>query len=134
MHSFHRPPTIIDTPVCQNVFLEAIKPQHCTITNTCEQTKAINEFVVGQVASGLPPIKIPPFQTKIDGKTFYFTDMISHIGTTIVALPLISLLESIAVAKAFCKYFCIAFVRNHSTVSVFFGQPKERQLMQHKRC
>lgn len=71
--------------------------------------QSINEFAVGQVASGLPPISIPPFHTKINGKTLYFTDMITHIGTTIIALPLISLLESIAVAKAFCEYFSVAF-------------------------
>lgn len=67
----------------------------------------INAIVIGQVAAGLPAIKIPPFHTKIDGKTFYFTDMIQHLGTTIIALPLISILESIAVAKAFCKHISI---------------------------
>lgn len=69
----------------------------------------MNEFVVGQVAQGLPAIAVPPLRTQIDGKTLYFTDMIAHIGTTIIALPLISILESIAVAKAICKYFSTLF-------------------------
>lgn len=72
-------------------------------------TNLINGIVVGQVTSGIPAIKIPPFHTKIDDKTLYFTDMITHIGTTIIALPLISILESIAVAKAFCKHCFFLF-------------------------
>lgn len=62
---------------------------------------------VGQVASGLPEIKIPPLHMQINGKSHNFIELISHIGTTVIALPLISILESIAVAKAFCKNFYI---------------------------
>lgn len=58
----------------------------------------------GQVASGLPEIKLPPFRTTIGNETLYFTDMITHIGSSIIALPLISILESIAVAKAFGEF------------------------------
>lgn len=69
---------------------------------------------IGQVASGLPDFKIPPFEIDIkDGdngffRTLYFGDLIAYVGSTILALPLISILESIAVAKAFCK-FCKSF-------------------------
>lgn len=44
---------------------------------------------------------------QINGKSHNFIELISHIGTTVIALPLISILESIAVAKAFCKNFYI---------------------------
>lgn len=43
-------------------------------------------------------------QTSIGNQTLYFTDMITHVGSSIIAIPLISILESVAVAKAFCKY------------------------------
>lgn len=62
-------------------------------------------IITGEVASGLPELKLPPMQTTIGDQTLYFTDMITHVGSSILALPLISILESIAVAKAFCKYF-----------------------------
>lgn len=58
---------------------------------------------IGQVASGLPDIRIPPMQTTIGNETLYFTDMITHVGSSVIAIPLISILESIAVAKAFCE-------------------------------
>lgn len=63
---------------------------------------------IGQVASGLPDFTIPPFEIDIKEngflRTLYFGDLIAYVGSTILALPLISILESIAVAKAFCKF------------------------------
>lgn len=64
--------------------------------------------LTGNVESGLPELKVPPFETTIheangDVRTLHFTDLITHVGSTILALPLISILESIAVAKAFSK-------------------------------
>lgn len=63
----------------------------------------ISKFFAGNVASGLPEIKIPPMQTTIGNETLNALDMITHVGSSVIALPLISILESIAVAKAFCK-------------------------------
>lgn len=57
----------------------------------------------GKVASGLPEVKMPPFEIKVNNDTLYFFDIFKHVGSSILALPLISILESIAVAKAFCK-------------------------------
>lgn len=67
-------------------------------------------FHIGQVASGLPGLKIPPMQTTIGNQTLNFTDMIAHVGSSMLALPLISILESIAVAKAFCKHFFLSLL------------------------
>lgn len=61
----------------------------------------------GQVASGLPDIKIPPMHTTIGNQTLNTIDMVTYVGSSIIALPLISILESIAVAKAFCEYKAI---------------------------
>lgn len=46
---------------------------------------------------------MPPFEIKVNNGTLYFFDIIKHVGSSVLALPLISILESIAVAKAFCK-------------------------------
>lgn len=57
-------------------------------------------------------------------KQLYFTDMIKHVGSSILALPLISILESIAVAKAFCEYRSTFFLllSIHSIHSTVFSQ------------
>lgn len=67
---------------------------------------SVGGLVLGPVAAGLPPVNVPPLQTTIGNETLYFTDMIQHIGTTTIALPLVAILESIAIAKAFCKFQC----------------------------
>lgn len=58
---------------------------------------------IGKVASGLPEIQIPPFELTVNNETLNFFDIIKYVGSSVIALPLISILESIAVAKAFCK-------------------------------
>lgn len=78
---------------------------------------------IGQVASGLPELKLPPMQTSIGDQTLYFTDMITHVGSSILALPLISILESIAVAKAFCKHFSSFFLYKKCTTISDFNVP-----------
>lgn len=72
------------------------------------------------MASGLPELKLPPMQTTIGDQTLHFTDMITHVGSSILALPLISILESIAVAKAFCKHFSFPFFNNFHILPGFF--------------
>lgn len=65
-------------------------------------------ILTGKIASGFPDIKLPPFETIVGDKTIGFGEMLSELGSSIIALPLISILESIAIAKAFCEYFfCI---------------------------
>lgn len=62
-------------------------------------------ILTGNITSGFPDIKPPPFETVVDDKTIGFAGMLSELGSSIIALPLISILESIAIAKAFCKFF-----------------------------
>lgn len=57
--------------------------------------------ITGQVASGLPPFRLPPFETQVNGTVVPFQGMLSELGTSLIAIPVIALLESIAVAKAF---------------------------------
>lgn len=44
---------------------------------------------------------MPPLQTTIGNQTLNFIDMITHVGSSVIALPLVAILESIAVSKAF---------------------------------
>ncbi|KAJ8928375.1 hypothetical protein NQ314_019106 [Rhamnusium bicolor] len=63
--------------------------------------------VIGDVPQGLPAVKPPPFGYYEDnnGTTVYHTffEMISNLGSGIIVVPLITLLENIAVCKAFGK-------------------------------
>lgn len=67
--------------------------------------------VIGDIPQGMPDIKIPPFgfeevvnATTGETITHTFWEMVSELGSGIIVVPLITLLESIAVCKAFGKY------------------------------
>ena len=59
----------------------------------------------GNIAEGFPPFGLPPFRTVFKNETYDFVAMTSALGSSLIAIPLISILESIAIAKAFCEYF-----------------------------
>lgn len=94
----------------------------------------------------MPNIQPPPFSyIKYDNTTVTFVDMISNLGSGILVLPLISLMEDIAICKAFCKLIFFLFITNvfHKILVLFcYMEKKERfsylfqqlenQLMQHK--
>lgn len=57
---------------------------------------------LGEIAPGLPEFKPPPFSTNGTNGTYVgFSDMIANVGTGVIIIPLISILESIAIASAF---------------------------------
>lgn len=65
--------------------------------------------LIGEVPDGLPSVRMPPFggytissdnNTKIE---VTFSEIISNLGTGIIVTPLIGLLETIAICKAFGK-------------------------------
>ncbi|XP_052890352.1 sodium-independent sulfate anion transporter-like [Anopheles moucheti] len=60
-------------------------------------------LLTGNVTPGLPPFRLPPFTTSLDGQSYSFTEMIAELGTSLITLPLIAILESVAIAKAFSK-------------------------------
>uniref|UniRef100_A0A182MJ89 STAS domain-containing protein n=1 Tax=Anopheles culicifacies TaxID=139723 RepID=A0A182MJ89_9DIPT len=60
-------------------------------------------LLTGNVTPGLPPLQLPPFTTSVDGHEYNFLEMIAELGTSLITLPLIAILESIAIAKAFSK-------------------------------
>ncbi|XP_050317205.1 sodium-independent sulfate anion transporter [Bactrocera neohumeralis] len=57
--------------------------------------------VSGKIVPGLPPFKIPPFHTEINGTKIEFEDMMGDLGASLISIPLIAVLETIAVAKSF---------------------------------
>lgn len=59
--------------------------------------------LTGEIAKGLPELKLPPFQTKFNGQEYTFMDMFNALGLSLVTLPLVSILESVAIAKSFSK-------------------------------
>ncbi|XP_055918098.1 sodium-independent sulfate anion transporter isoform X2 [Eupeodes corollae] len=57
----------------------------------------------GQITPGLPPFELPPFSTTVNGTSYSFSEMISELGSSLGTIPLIAILESIAIAKTFSK-------------------------------
>lgn len=54
---------------------------------------------IGEIPAGLPSVGLPPFST--NGGNTTFVEMVHNLGSGIVVLPLVGLLENIAVCKAF---------------------------------
>ncbi|XP_027626546.1 sodium-independent sulfate anion transporter isoform X2 [Tupaia chinensis] len=59
--------------------------------------------LTGETAQGLPPVRTPPFSVTTANGTVSFTEMVQDIGAGLAVVPLMGLLESIAIAKAFAS-------------------------------
>uniref|UniRef100_A0A2A4IZE9 SLC26A/SulP transporter domain-containing protein n=1 Tax=Heliothis virescens TaxID=7102 RepID=A0A2A4IZE9_HELVI len=57
--------------------------------------------LTGTIQGGLPNFGPPPFQTVVNNQTLYFEDMLEVFGGEGMVMPLVAILESIAIAKAF---------------------------------
>lgn len=57
--------------------------------------------LIGDIGNGLPSFQLPPFSTTVGNETYTFTDMLQILGPQSMVLPLVSILESVAIAKAF---------------------------------
>ncbi|XP_026673078.1 sodium-independent sulfate anion transporter-like isoform X3 [Ceratina calcarata] len=57
--------------------------------------------LTGHVKQGLPEFRLPPFQTVHKNETYNFIDMVSALGSGCLVVPLLSLLETISIAKVF---------------------------------
>uniref|UniRef100_A0A2K6Q675 Sodium-independent sulfate anion transporter n=1 Tax=Rhinopithecus roxellana TaxID=61622 RepID=A0A2K6Q675_RHIRO len=60
-------------------------------------------ILTGETAEGLPPVRTPPFSVTTANGTISFTEMVQDMGAGLAVVPLVGLLESIAVAKAFAS-------------------------------
>lgn len=59
--------------------------------------------LTGKIKEGLPPFSLPPFSTEFNNKTYDFADMFKALGVSLITIPLVSILESVSIAKAFSK-------------------------------
>lgn len=58
----------------------------------------------GHVESGLPDFKSPSFESRVGNETYTFVDMASKLGSGILVVPLLSILENISLAKFFGEF------------------------------
>lgn len=59
--------------------------------------------LTGEVASGLPPLALPPFSTVHNNETYSFIQMVEKMGFSIISVPLVTIVEIIAITKAYSK-------------------------------
>ncbi|KAH0540910.1 sodium-independent sulfate anion transporter [Cotesia glomerata] len=57
--------------------------------------------LIGSLPGGMPSVEFPPFGFTKDNTTVSFVEMCSNLGSGLIVLPLISLMEVVAVCKAF---------------------------------
>ncbi|KAG2461063.1 S2611 protein, partial [Polypterus senegalus] len=57
--------------------------------------------LTGKTAKGLPPFRPPFFSEKTENETLSFKDITEDLGAGLAVIPLMGLLESISIAKAF---------------------------------
>lgn len=63
-----------------------------TILAYCLSTNGKSPFTLtGEVKAGLPDIKIPPFSTVVGNQTLGYGEILSHLGTGVISIPLVSL-------------------------------------------
>lgn len=43
----------------------------------------------GDVKAGLPEVKIPPFSTVVANQTLGYGEILSHLGTSVISIPLV---------------------------------------------
>ncbi|XP_053607661.1 sodium-independent sulfate anion transporter-like isoform X3 [Plodia interpunctella] len=66
------------------------------------KAKGFTPFALtGTIDGGLPHFGPPPFSTTVKNKTIDFEEMLSVFGVEGLVMPLVAILESIAIAKAF---------------------------------
>ena len=67
-------------------------------------------MLTGEIDAGVPPFSLPPFSIPANSTDqgpeheISFSGMLSELGSAIIIIPIIAILESIAIAKAFCKF------------------------------
>ncbi|XP_065370270.1 sodium-independent sulfate anion transporter [Calliphora vicina] len=59
--------------------------------------------VTGNVTAGLPPFRVPLHGTTINGTEVSLKEMLNTVGGSFASIPLVAILEVVAIAKAFSK-------------------------------
>ena len=84
--------------------------------------------LTGHVKQGLPEFQLPPFQTYHKNETYNFVDMVSALGSGCLVIPLLSLLETISIAKVFSKSHKFFYVIQRENLE------RNRRFNQTKSC
>lgn len=45
---------------------------------------------LGDVKPGLPDVRIPPFSTVVGNQTLGYGEILSHLGTSVISIPLVN--------------------------------------------
>lgn len=61
--------------------------------------------LLGDITPGLPSPQLPPFSTVVGNTTYTGGEMLSHLGSGLLVLPLVGIISNVAIAKAFCEYY-----------------------------
>lgn len=69
--------------------------------------------LTGHVKQGLPEFWPPPFQTNHKNETYNIVDMVSALGSGCLVIPLLSLLETISIAKVFSEFQINCTLHSH---------------------
>ncbi|XP_053698481.1 sodium-independent sulfate anion transporter-like [Sabethes cyaneus] len=59
--------------------------------------------LTGPIIPGLPSLQVPPFSTEFNGEFYDFSQMMRLLGSSVITIPLISILEIVSIGKAFSK-------------------------------
>lgn len=70
----------------------------------------------GKINGGLPRFGPPPFSTVVGNRTLNFTDMLAVFGAEGLVMPLVTILESVAIAKAFGKCISGALFNSYADI------------------
>uniref|UniRef100_A0A8D2MJL1 STAS domain-containing protein n=1 Tax=Zonotrichia albicollis TaxID=44394 RepID=A0A8D2MJL1_ZONAL len=70
--------------------------------------------LTGRIPQGLPPFRPPPFSLAVPNGTVPFPSMLQDMGVGLAVVPLMGLLESVAIAKAFAVP--LSWLHRHSSV------------------
>ena len=68
--------------------------------------------LTGDIKGGIPQPGLPPFSIPrhsvanhtLPVEDISFSDMASNLGSAFIIIPIIAILESVAIAKAFCEF------------------------------
>lgn len=71
------------------------------IAYVCDQNGSKPFTLTGKVGRGLPPFQMPPFSTTFNNTVYNFDDMLKVYEGSVAFVPLIAVLECVAIAKAF---------------------------------
>ncbi|XP_063365061.1 sodium-independent sulfate anion transporter-like [Cydia amplana] len=58
-------------------------------------------ILIGEIGKGIPKFTLPPFSTTVGNETYSFVDMLKVYGLQSIVIPLVAILQTVAISKAF---------------------------------